>query len=191
MQVYRLQDCTYPQETKETCIFYLLLGQVYLCAQLAISDLPNDWKILIRLYTADLACKEVTFPCNNKTHTHTHTRYIYNQLKALNQLWNCSNILPSLILPAYTYLLAIFLIFSKWLIEGDIKAQVCTQCNYVPLFPAALCHGPAGDPFNTPLHIWQQATPPSIQHMALLTCPTNQVFVPLMVIVWQNSIWTN
>lgn len=32
---------------------------------------------------------------------------------------------------------------------------------------------------------------PPPQHMALLACPTNQVFVSVIVIVWQESIWWN
>lgn len=39
------------------------------------------------------------------------------------------------------------------------------------------------DSRNTPL--------PPPQHMALLTWPTDQVFVLLMVIVWQNGIWSS
>lgn len=46
--------------------------------------------------------------------------------------------------------------------------------------------GPAGDPFNTVQHISQQANNSVPWHMARLPCPTNLMFVPLMVIVWQK-----
>lgn len=77
--------------------------------------------------------------------------------------------------------------------ECKRKGQVCSQSKWAlcPFLPAAHLSG-LRPIYYCSAHLTAGTPPlPPPQHMALLTWPTDQVFVLLMVIVWQNGIWSS